>query len=218
MKRTRIRNLLIAACLVSWIVTAIDPYDPEAWALEQIAGLLCIGCFVWSTHSTSYSISCWVGLAILFIFHTIGTHFTYSLTPYDAFFQNITGSTLNDILGWERNHYDRFVHFVFGLATIRIFYEFLLQREHDNSPMTWFLAFNLVISASALYELMEWAAALMFANEAGTLYLGTQGDIWDAQVDIFLAGLGAILSITAYQLPAAMRKLRARTYRSEFEC
>ena len=218
MHRTHIRNLLIAACLIAWVITAINPLDPEAWALEQIAGILCISCFIWSLRSVQFSISCWIGLAILFIFHSIGTHYTYSLTPYDEMLRAMTGTSLNEILGWERNNYDRFVHWLFGLTTARVFYEFLLPRTNTHRPMAWFLSFNLVVSASALYELMEWAAALVFANDAGILYLGTQGDVWDAQIDIFLAGVGALISLLGYEAVHLAEKLKLKHQHSQLEC
>ena len=201
MSRKGVLYALLTLCSASWTITAIAPHDLEAWALEQIATLLCLGLVVWTARHVTYSLGCWVGLAVLFILHTIGTHFTYSLTPYDEFLNSLVGVSINDSMGWERNHYDRIVHFVFGLTTARVFFEYLHAKLTTSHPMAWFLALHLVLSTSAIYELMEWAAAAVFAAEAGAMYLGTQGDIWDAQVDILLAGIGACLSIALSCFP-----------------
>lgn len=201
----RIHYLLIGICSLAWAVTAIGPHDLEAWALEQIAAIICIALFLWSARHTTYSSVALSGLTILFVCHAIGTHYTYSLTPYDPFFQSLTGTSLNDIMGWERNHYDRFVHFLFGLTTSRVFYEFLLQNLGTTQWVAWTLSLNLVISTSAFYELMEWWAVLLFAADTGILYLGTQGDVWDAQIDIALGGLGFLLMFLGYKLFAFRR-------------
>ena len=219
MHRTSVLYGLIGICSVSWTVTAIAPHNIEAWALEQIASILCIGLIVWTARTVTYSLDCWVGLAAIFVLHTIGTHYTYSLTPYDNFLQSVFGISVNETMGWDRNHYDRIVHFLFGLATTRVFFEYFKQRSLSNAT-AWFVAFNLVVSTSAIYELMEWAAAVVFAgesgSEAGALYLGTQGDIWDAQVDMFLAAIGSVLSITLYACATWYRKSPVHAPTSDF--
>ena len=191
---------LIGLCVISWIITAINPYDVEAWALEQIASVLLIGTFWWSARHINYSLTTLCGLTSLFVLHSIGTHYTYSLTPYDPFLHATFGVSLNELVGWDRNQYDRFVHFFFGVVSARVFFEYLVQRISMTNATAWFLSFHLVISTSAIYELMEWAAAIVFASDAGILYLGSQGDIWDAQKDIYLGGMGFIVALALFYL------------------
>lgn len=207
MKGTYLNYFLLTICLCVWVVTAINPYDFEAWALEQIASALCVGLFLWSRRYVSYSPVALLGLATLFLLHATGTHYTYSLTPYDPALKSLTGLSLNELFGWERNHYDRFVHLYFGFAAARVFYEYLDQSLIRPTWSEWLLSFNLVVSLSAIYELMEWAAVIIFASESGMLYLGTQGDIWDAQADIALGGLGAVLAWFCFSGPVLAKHL-----------
>ncbi|NKB98778.1 MAG: DUF2238 domain-containing protein [Pseudomonadales bacterium] len=193
-------RVLLVPCAIFWLITAFKPHDLEAWALEQLASIICIVLLVRSTKLTAYSVSALVGATVLFICHTIGTHYTYSLTPYNQFFAQVSGISINGVFGWERNHYDRFVHFLYGLVTARLLYEFFISRLTKSSVWAWSLSLNFVLSTSAIYELMEWAAAVIPAPETGALYLGAQGDIWDAQVDIALASLGSLLAPAIYYL------------------
>lgn len=185
-------------CTGTWLWAAYRPYDTEAWMLEQIATLICVALFVLITlgrrKRVEFSSTVLILLCGLFITHTVGTHFTYSLTPYDEFFERLTTFSLNEMFGWERNHYDRFVHFLWGLTIALAVFQLLRQRYRLSPPASWVLSLNIVLSTSAVYELMEWLAAIIVASEAGTAYLGTQGDIWDAQVDIALALVGGCVS------------------------
>lgn len=205
MRDTQLHYFLLMLCISVWVITAINPYDFEAWALEQIASVLCVGLFFLSRRYVKYSSFALLGLATLFLFHATGTHYTYSLTPYDTAFKTVTGLSMNDLFGWERNHYDRFVHLYFGFATARVFYEYLDQSLLKPTWWSWLLSINIVISLSAVYELMEWSAVLLFATESGMLYLGTQGDIWDAQADIALGGLGALIAWVCFIGPVFLR-------------
>ncbi len=186
-------RLIVATCFVAWVITAIRPHDPQAWLLEQIAALLCIGLLLWANRRVRLSLSAKASLGVLFVAHVIGTHYTYSLTPYDAFCTDWLGFSPNQLFGWERNHYDRFVHLLYGICVMAPSAE-VWQAVLKCSPRSaWFVSWHWVISTSAIYELMEWSAALVVAREAGINYLGTQGDVWDAQADIALAGLGAAM-------------------------
>ncbi len=191
-----------------WGITAIEPYDVEAWVLEQIATVMCIALIWWAARSVEFSPSALLGLSCLFILHAIGTHYTYSLTPYDDFGQATFNISINELFDWQRNHYDRLVHFAFGLATAKPFFEFLTSHYKIQTNVAWFLALNLAISASAIYELLEWWAAVIFSSETGALYLGSQGDIWDAQWDIALAAAGFSVS---YLLQLLVEKCQRST-------
>lgn len=201
-------RILIAVCVVVWAVCAIDPWDFEAWLLEQLASLCAVAFLGWCVYRNIYfSTASKVGIALLFICHTIGTHFTYSLTPYDATLQNLVGFSLNELCGWERNHYDRFVHLMYGVCLAMPTAALLQQRLRTSTFTSRFLAVHIIISTSALYELVEWAAAVLFGGDLGTLYLGTQGDVWDAQWDIALAGAGQLV---VYGLASTISYVRTR--------
>jgi putative membrane protein len=183
---------LFAICIAIWVFAAIKPLDFEAWLLEQFATVLVAVYVVWYWPRVVFSRSALIGLAALFCFHTLGTHWTYSLTPYDALVEALTGVSINETLGWERNNYDRFVHYMWGLCLALPIKEALEQSHGLRSGSANALSLHVILATSAVYELIEWAAALLFGGDLGAHYLGTQGDPWDAQADIALGGLGWI--------------------------
>ena len=132
--------------------------------------------------------------------HEIGAHYTYSLVPYDAWSVALTGHSLDAALGFERNHYDRMIHLLYGLLVTPAAAE--LFGHYGRYPRVWATLFPLlfVASHSVIYELVEWGAAMVFGGDLGQAFLGTQGDIWDAQKDMALALLGAAISVTALGL------------------
>ena len=195
-------------CAATWVITAIQPENFQAWALEQIASILGIGSLWFISRHAQLSLIALSGLTFLFVAHAIGTHHTYSMTPYDGATEYLFGFSLNETFGWQRNHYDRFVHLIFGVtASIPLYQIFFSQLKCSNS-IAWFLSLNIVVSLSAAYELLEWFAALVFSPETGDPYLGSQGDIWDAQADIAIAGLGALLVCMTWRTAKYIRDHR----------
>ena len=193
--------VLISSCVLVWIICAIRPWDYEAWLLEQFATVSALLVLVWCwRRGIEFSTGARISIALMVIAHTIGTHYTYSLTPYDTFASSWLGFSVNDLFGWERNNYDRLVHLLYGLLLAQPVAEALTQRLGPSLFRAQFFGFHLIISTSAIYELVEWAAALLFGSDLGNLYLGTQGDIWDAQADIVLAGAGCLAVYAAVNL------------------
>jgi putative membrane protein len=115
--------------------------------------------------------------------------------PYDAWFQSLTGTTLNSLLGWERNNFDRVVHFCYGLLLAYPIREVFLRVADVRGFWGYFLPLDLTMSTSMMFELFEWVAAELFGGELGQAYLGTQGDIWDAHKDMALASVGALIAM-----------------------
>lgn len=188
----RIR-VLIAVCAMVWLLCAFGPIDRLTWALEQIATVLVVLALLMQ-RGVRFSFSSWLGLAALFCAHTVGTHYTYSLTPYNEWFFYMTGVSINDMVGWERNNYDRLVHLLWGLCMTQPICETFLQRLQTSLRAARHLSFHVVVSTSALYELLEWGAAVTF-GDGGLAYVGAQGDIWDAQADIAICIAGWALVV-----------------------
>lgn len=111
--------------------------------------------------------------------------------------QRLAGHSLNGLVGWQRNNFDRVVHFCYGLMLAYPVRELLLRAWNLRGFPGYFFALDLTMSSSLLYELVEWAAAGVFGGDLGMAYLGTQGDVWDAHKDMALAGLGALLAVCA---------------------
>jgi putative membrane protein len=137
--------------------------------------------------------------------HELGAHYTYSEVPYDAWFRELVGTTVSTLTGWERNHYDRLVHFSYGLLLTYPIRELLVRTVRMPRRLSYVLPVVILMSTSTLYEFVEWGAAVVFGGELGQAYLGTQGDVWDAQKDELLAATGAA---AAMALAAVYERLR----------
>jgi putative membrane protein len=189
---------ILAALLgVLWAVLAIAPVSRHDWALEN--ALLVIFVVALAASWKRFPLSR-VSYTLIFLFlclHTVGAHFTYSLVPYDEWWRRLTGNSLNALLGWERNNFDRVVHFAYGLLLAYPVRELLLRVASVKGFWGYFLPLDLTMSTSAFYELIEWGAAELFGGDLGAAFLGTQGDIWDAHKDMALASLGALVAMLA---------------------
>ncbi len=181
--------------ILVWIITAINPLYPRDWLLENLLvfiwGAVLAVSYRWFRFSNiSY------GLFTVFLsLHLVGAHYTYAETPF--------GFWLQDLFDFERNHYDRIVHFAFGLLLAYPMREILLRRSGVGSGWAYFLAVNCIMAFSAFYEVLEVIAAMIVSPELGNAYLGTQGDEWDAQKDAFLALLGSIIAMGVTRVLAA---------------
>jgi putative membrane protein len=141
-----------------------------------------------------------ISYTLLFLFlclHEVGAHYTYSEVPYDQWFQSLFGVTLNSLLGWERNNFDRVVHFSYGLLLAYPVREIYLRVANVKGFWGYFLPLDLTMSTSMIFELFEWGAAAFFGGDLGAAYLGTQGDVWDAHKDMALASTGAAIAMLA---------------------
>ena len=177
-----------------WLGLAIAPRYRGDWALEN--GLTVVAVALLAVTHRRIPLSS-VSYTLIFAFltlHAVGAHYTYSEVPYDAWFASLTGRGLNDLLGWQRNNYDRAVHFLYGLLLTTPVREAFVHLTGFRGFWSYFLPMDLTMSSSATYELIEWAAAIVFGGELGIAYVGAQGDPWDAQKDMSLAALGALLS------------------------
>ena len=178
-----------------WIALAINPRYRQDWALEN-ALVVVFGVAIAASHRRFVLSRLSYTLIFLFLcVHEVGAHYTYAEVPYDAWLKALTGSSLNDAMGWQRNHFDRFAHFLYGLVMAYPLREFFLRVADTRGFWGYFLPLDVTISTSAIFELFEWGAAEIFAGELGTAYLGTQGDMWDAQRDMALASAGALFAM-----------------------
>jgi putative membrane protein len=135
---------------------------------------------------------------LIFLFlslHLLGAHYTYAQVPYDRWLEALSGDTLSSLFGWERNNFDRLVHFCYGLLLAYPVREVLQRAVPLRGFWGYFFPLSVTMSTSMCYELIEWGAAAIFGGDLGQAYLGTQGDVWDAQKDMAFAGLGALIAM-----------------------
>jgi putative membrane protein len=190
--------LLILAGLFAawWLLMAIRPLHLDTWALENA---LALALLVFLAVFHRYLLFSRVSYTLIFVFmclHQVGAHYSYSEVPYDVWFQNLTGRTFNSLFGWERNNFDRVVHFSYGLLLAYPIREIFLRVANVRGFWGYFLPLDLTASTSMLFELLEWGTAAAFGGDLGQAYLGTQGDEWDAHKDMALASLGALITMS----------------------
>jgi putative membrane protein len=170
-----------------WVITAIDPFNRHDWLLENLLVFI-YGFLLVITYRRFAFSNLSYGLFTVFLsLHLVGAHYTYAETPL--------GFWLQDLFDLERNHYDRIVHFSFGLLIAYPFRELLLRAAGLRRSWSYLLSVVLVLAFSNFYEIIEAIVAEIVSPELGTAYLGTQGDIWDAQKDAFVAFLGAVIAM-----------------------
>jgi putative membrane protein len=209
-RRSRRAGVLLALFAVVAVVTGLGARYPADWLLENALVFLAVPLLVRGYRTRPLSDGAYACLFAFAVLHEIGAHYTYSEVPYDDWSRALLGVSLDETLGWERNHYDRLVHFLYGVLILRPAWE--LARSLVSGSAAWVdvFSFCLVLAMSAAYELIEAGAAFVFGGDLGMAYLGTQGDVWDAHKDMAAASAGALLAL-AWR---ATRRLRLRGLRS----
>lgn len=169
-----------------WLLLAIAPSNRPAWVLENLPTAVAIPCAIATFRRFRFSDRAYLQATIFLLLHTIGSHYTYSATP--------VGDWARVAFALNRNHYDRFVHFAFGILIFTPTRE-LFFRPPARSPWARQLGISvgLIAAWSSGYEILEWLSATIADPAAGIAFLGTQGDEWDAQKDMSCACSGAAL-------------------------
>ncbi len=179
-----------------WLWLAWAPHDRHDWMLENVLTVVAVVALLATYRTLPLSRISYTLIFLFLCLHSVGAHYTYSLVPYEQWWHSLFGASLNDVLGLERNHYDRLVHFSYGLLLAYPVREVFLRVAQVRGFWGYFLPLDLTMSTSMLYELIEWAAAEAFGGELGAAFLGTQGDVWDAHKDMALASLGALIAMS----------------------
>jgi putative membrane protein len=180
-----------AACLALWLavwtICAIGPKSRTDWLLENLLSFAAVAGLLYGYRRFRFSNRAYLQITSFMILHAIGGHYTYAEVPL--------GRWLGEALGLARNHYDRLVHFSFGLLMLRPMRELGFRGDsHLGRFGKLYFSVAGVGLWSMAYEIIEWVVAATVDPDAGTAYLGTQGDEWDAQKDMAAAALGALIA------------------------
>ena len=178
---------LFVAFVIVWIWAAIEPKFPHDWLLENylvfiFVPLIIITGIYFKLSNVSYTL-----ITAFMILHVIGSHYTYAEVPF--------GYLLQEMFGTTRNMYDRLVHFSFGFLLAYPVREVFMRLAKVKGFWGYYFPLDLTLAFSALYEIIEWITSASVASAAGIAFLGAQGDIWDAQKDMLMAGIGAIVAM-----------------------
>jgi putative membrane protein len=186
----RIPHILLAGYLALWTWAAIDPYDRATWWAENIPIMILVGSLTLAyARGVRLSNVAWILMAVLPYWHTVGGHYTFERVPFDWF---------NDMFGFQRNMFDRIGHFSVGFYAFGLI-EYLESRDKMSRTLACMFAIFTIAFVAMSYELIEWIYAATAGGASGAAFLGSQGDIWDAQKDMLMDTLGAI-TVTALYL------------------
>lgn len=175
---------------ILFLVLAISPVDRMTWFVENLTVWIILAVII-GLYLGGVVFSR-IGYALMFVLiylHTIGGHWTFALVPFDW---------VTDFFGFTRNHFDRIAHFSVGFYAFAIA-EWLWSKKLVANKFLLFTYPIFIIATIAMsYELIEWIYAALANPEAGIAYLGSQGDIWDAQKDMLADTLGAIVATVMF--------------------
>lgn len=178
--------VLVAIGSIALVISGINPYDRTTWLMEVFLILVGIPVLVAVYPRFRFTPLAYRLIFLHCIILMIGGHYTYARVPL--------GFWAQDLFDFNRNHYDRLGHLAQGFIPAILTREILL-RQSPLKPGKWlfFLVASVCLAVSACYEFIEWWAALL-GGESADAFLGTQGDVWDTQWDMFLALLGAVIA------------------------
>jgi len=199
--RSRFPKIIIfSVLLLIGILTCINPVYPDEQYLQHLGTIILLGVLFYDLRKHTLSSFAFVCFALLIFFHIIGARYIYSYVPYHKWINVIINAlNIESVPNLpDRNGYDRFVHFAFGILVFPIIYEYLITIKTFNKTLLIFFTLTVIQTISMLYELFEWGLTLVLSPEAANDYNGQQGDMWDAQKDMFLALSGAILIALIY--------------------
>lgn len=182
-----------------WTLTAISPIDRYDWFLENFLVFLFLGALVKTHRIFPFSRFSYALITTYLTLHAVGAHYTYAQVPL--------GFWLKNAFGFSRNHYDRIVHFSFGLMLAYPAREVAVRAMKMRGIWSYYFPLEFILAASALYEILEWQLAQVVTPGLGDSWLGTQGDIWDSQKDMSMAFMGALMCMG---LTLALRKLHRK--------
>lgn len=173
--------------IVYWASTFLYTPNKANWYTENVLTVLSLIVLLTSYKKFKFSDLSYLMFGIYLLLHMYGAEYTYAENPF--------GFWLRDTLSLGRNYYDRIVHFSFGFLLTYPMREYFKNYFDWPNWVCWVLPCEITLSFSGMYELIEWLVADLFFPAEGIAYLGSQGDIWDAQKDMSIAFIASIFAV-----------------------
>ena len=192
--------LLLGVYVAESLVTAVAPVDRTTWFAENLTAWIPLAAImVWYWRGGRLSAAAWLAMAPWFLLQTVGAHYTFAQAPF---------GWVTELFGFQRNHFDRVCHFCVGGFAFPVL-ELLERRDAIRGrALAVFVAVMGIFGFAAIFEIFEWLYAVWSSPEAGSAFLGSQGDVWDAQKDMLADGLGAVCAAMLYCLMTPRRRQR----------
>ena len=188
--KTRLPVVLFALYLLEFVLLAVRPTSRTTWISENLTVVCIVTPLVWMyLKGIRFSNTAYVFMSVLIFLHTLGGHYTFAQVPF---------GWITNLIGAQRNHFDRLAHFSVGFFAFGIMEFIESRRLSHHRAFSLLFALSAILAVAALFEILEWLYATAADPVAGAEFLGSQGDIWDAQKDMLADGLGAIFASAAY--------------------
>ena len=185
-------ELLVLLCLylIGFSLLAINPHDRADWAMENLFPISQLVAVIIAYRHFKFTRLAYYMIFFYLFVQSWGGHFTYAeAAPFNW---------LRDHFHLKRNDYDRLAHFMLGFLVAIPVREILMQVIQTSRRWLAFITASMILAIGAFYEFIEWWVAVLATPNLGDKFLGTQGDIWDTQWDMFLALVGAILTLAIF--------------------
>lgn len=196
--------LAIVITVVS-VWSGFNPTDRAVWYAEVMPIFVVFALLLLTYPRFQFSGLAYVLMSLWMIMHLIGAKYTFANVPFDWANQHLT------FLGEERNHFDRVAHYIIGFYSFPMA-EWLLRKRKCGLGVAFFFSLFFIMALAATYEIIEWQYAVIEGGNAGIEFLGSQGDIWDAQKDMLADTLGAITALIIYLIARPDLRLRHFSY------
>ncbi|CAC9496079.1 Putative sodium-glucose/galactose cotransporter [uncultured Gammaproteobacteria bacterium] len=186
----KIPLILLAIYMILFIILAINPYDRVTWWAENIPVLIVVGLLLLTYSRFKFSNFSYFLMTLFLCYHTVGGYYTFELVPFDWGNQLLSKLELDFILPEGRNNFDRLGHFLVGVFAYPVVEISLRKKWVANKGVAFVFAVFALGFWAASYEVIEMYYAVLEGGKSGAAFLGSQGDIWDAQKDILMDIVG----------------------------
>lgn len=187
---SRFPHALAVIFAIFFIVMGIAPVSRDVWVAEVIPVVIVFALLVVTFNEFRFSNLSYSLMAFWLFWHTVGGHYTFAHVPFDW---------ITDLFGFQRNHFDRIGHFSVGFYAYPLA-ELVTRKRWCGAILASFLGVFFIMSIAAGYEIVEWWFAEVVGGGAGIEFLGSQGDVWDAQKDMLADTLGALAVVALFWL------------------
>lgn len=181
---------LLVLYVLLFSILGIHPFDRMTWFVENLTVWVILGgLIILYARGIRFSTIAYLLMSVLIFLHTIGGHYTFEKVPF---------GWVTDLFGFERNNYDRLAHFSVGFYAYALMEWLWAKRLVASRFLLWTYPLFAIAMVAMGYEIIEWIYAANTDPVAGAAYLGSQGDVWDAQKDMLADTLGAICATTFF--------------------
>ena len=194
----QIKIVIVGLIVLFGIITCLHPVFPNEQFLQHLGTLLLFVIPVIDISRNRLSMTSFVCVSLFIGIHILGARYIYSFVPYNEWFKAFFQIDLNTVFHTTRNHYDRFVHFFFGVLAFPYLYELLDRKKGLNTFLKVVIVWAFIQSFSMMYEIFEWFLSTVMSDYDANNYNGQQGDLWDSQKDMVLAMLGSTIMSIIY--------------------